>query len=383
VTRILSAIGIACAQVLYRGLGLLLRRKRKVVFLSRQTDEPSLDFQMLAEELRAQSRGVEVVTRCRRMRPGWTGRIAYLGEVLAQLRHLADSSVCVVDGYIIPVSVLEHRDELFVVQMWHALGAIKKFGYQALDRPAGRSSSVARAMRMHRNYDLVTCGGPASVPVFAEAFDVDPSLVRPLGLPRVDRMLERARDTFASSPVPEIRSLAERFPRLLDETTVRVLYAPTFRRDGASEWPSVVDAFATKRFTLLAKPHDLDETQVTGPHVVDASGTQIAELLPLCDAVVTDYSAVAFEAWALGKPVYFYVHDIEHYRQATGLNFDPEVEVPESTSRDINDIAELIERGAYNTDAARRLRDAYVPACAHGCTRQIAEAIVPHLRPRR
>ena len=39
--------------------------------------------------------------------------------------HLATSRACIVDTYIIPVSILKHRDELIIIQIWHALGAIK------------------------------------------------------------------------------------------------------------------------------------------------------------------------------------------------------------------------------------------------------------------
>ena len=48
------------------------------------------------------------------------------------------------------------RDQT-IVQIWHALGAVKQFSYQCLDRPGGQTSALARAMDMHRNYDYVLC----------------------------------------------------------------------------------------------------------------------------------------------------------------------------------------------------------------------------------
>ena len=63
--------------------------------------------------------------------PAWIGYGVHLLHCAAQL---ATAEVCIVDGYCIPVSVLHHRKELRVVQVWHALGAIKKFGRQALSR---------------------------------------------------------------------------------------------------------------------------------------------------------------------------------------------------------------------------------------------------------
>ena len=63
--------------------------------------------------------------------------------------------MCIIDGYCIPVSVLHHRKELRVVQVWHALGAIKKFGRQALSVPGGRDKELAERMGMHKHYDAV------------------------------------------------------------------------------------------------------------------------------------------------------------------------------------------------------------------------------------
>ena len=46
--------------------------------------------------------------------------------------YLATSKVCVLDGYCIPASILKHKKKLKIIQIWHASGAIKKFGYQIL-----------------------------------------------------------------------------------------------------------------------------------------------------------------------------------------------------------------------------------------------------------
>ena len=105
-----------------------------------------------------------------------------------------------------------------------------------------------------------------------------------------------------------------------------------------------------------------------------SAGVDIVELLPLCDFVVTDYSAVVFEALVLGKPVYFYVYDLDEYEQTTGLNVNPRSELPDQTSQDINEIATRIESGVYNGDAARSFARRYVPQSG-GCTRAIADLV--------
>lgn len=377
--RILISIATRCAQALYRVMCLASVR-RKVVFLSRQADAPSRDFSMLAEALRRRDPNVEIVMRCRTISATPTGRLAYAFEVLAQMRHLATASVCIVDGYIIPVSVLAHRPELTVVQMWHALGAIKRFGLQSVGREGGRPVTVATSMRMHRNYDIVLCGGPGSIPAFAEAFGVADSAVRPLGLPRVDYLLERG---AAGDDEPQaIVDLHRRFPRLDEADRVRVLYAPTFRRGRPSAFDGVVQAFDERRFTLIVKPHDLDSAVASGAHVVDASGIDALDLLVLADVVITDYSAIAFEASVLEKPLYFYVPDIGEYRESHGLNIEPLEDMADVSSVDIDDIVRMVEARAGADSVPRAFRERYIAVPQGGCTAAIADLVTGALHGR-
>lgn len=370
--RILISTATFCAQALYRVMCVVPVR-RKVVFLSRQSDAPSRDFRMLAEELRRRDPRIEIVMRCRTIPQTPAGRVAYASEILAQMRHLATASVCIVDGYIVSVSILTHRPELTVMQMWHALGAIKRFGLQSVGREGGRPVKVAESMQMHRNYDVVLCGGPGSIPAFAEAFGVAESAVRPLGLPRVDYLLERS--TATDGEPPAIVDLRRRFPRLDETGRVRVLYAPTFRRGRTSAFDGVVHAFDDERFTLIVKPHDLEPGVASGAHVVDASGVDALDLLLLADVVITDYSAIAFEASVIEKPIYFYVPDIDGYRESHGLNIEPLEDMADVASTDIVDIVRMVAKPAGADSLSRAFRERYVVMLKGGCTAAISDLV--------
>jgi CDP-ribitol ribitolphosphotransferase / teichoic acid ribitol-phosphate polymerase len=372
--RILIAVATWIAQGLYAVLKALFPVRRKAVFLSRQSDRPSRDFILLAEELRRRDPDLEIVMRCRMVGRSFSGRIAAIAPTIGQMYHLATARVCVVDGYVIPVSLLTHRPGFYVVQLWHALGAVKRFGYQALDRPGGRSSSLASAMRMHRNYDVVLCAGPATVPVFAEAFGVDPSVVRPTGLPRVDYLRAHADDARVTPVPPVVAAMRRAFPVLDERERTVVLYAPTFRRDGGERYRDVAERFFGARYTLIIKPHPLEAARVEGPEVVNAGEIDILDLLPLCDVVITDYSAVAFEACVLDLPVFFWVYDIDEYVRAHGLNIDVLAEMPQVSSRDLEELAGRIDARDRYPEVTRMLKDRYASAPA-GCTGRIADLI--------
>jgi CDP-ribitol ribitolphosphotransferase len=369
--RFLASLAIALAQTLYAAFLLFLPARHKVVMLSRQSNRPSRDFTMLAAELQRRDPQLEVVIRCRFIEGSLAARALYVSDVIEQMYHLATSRVCIVDGYIVPVSVLSHRPGLTVIQMWHALGAIKHFGYQSLDRLGGRSSRVARAMRMHRNYDVVLCGGPSTVPVFSAAFNTPAEKVLPLGLPRVDFLADKGAVHTETTD-----RLTAFFPRLADDSKRRVLYAPTFRKRGATGYSSVLAAFDPERFTLIVKPHDLEVAALDSPHIVDATGTDILDLLHICDAVITDYSGVAFEAAAADVPTYYYVYDLDAYKADQGLNLDPLAQFGEDASRDIAPLVERIAAGRRDTAASERFRFDFVPACESKCTNTIAELVL-------
>jgi CDP-ribitol ribitolphosphotransferase len=372
--RILIAVATWKARAIYAVMKALFPARYKVVFLSRQSDTPSRDFTLLAEELRARDPELEIVVRCRMVGHSATARLASIVPILGQMYHLATAKVCVVDGYVIPVSLLTHRPGLLVIQLWHALGAIKRFGYQTLDRPGGHSSVLASSMRMHRNYGIVVCSGPAAIPVFAEAFGVDESVVRPLGMPRLDYLRAHAGGARLAPAPPAIAALRERFPILTDVSRTVVLYAPTMRRGCADRYRDVTERFSGARYILIVKPHPLETAEVEGPEVVHAGDVDILDLLPVCDVVITDYSAVAFEACVVDLPVFFWVYDIDEYEAANGLNIDPLMEMPEASSRDLEELAARIEGGERHPDVTRKMKERYVSA-PPGCTGRIADVI--------
>ena len=67
-----------------------------------------------------------------------------------------------------------------------------------------------------------------------------------------------------------------------------------------------------------------------GPRVVDVTGfPDTSKLLLVADALITDYSSVMFDFSVTGKPMYFLVPDIEHYRgELRGFYFDLTAHAP-------------------------------------------------------
>ena len=105
----------------------------------------AIDFQLIREWFGEERPHWKVVTLARSLE----SPLSYLPEMVRQVFHMATSRAVVLDSYCITASLLGSRIKAPVIQIWHALGNMKKFGYTALDTEEGHSSSTAKLMRMH------------------------------------------------------------------------------------------------------------------------------------------------------------------------------------------------------------------------------------------
>ncbi len=339
--------------------------QNKVVMLSRESDSEPIDFVLLRRELARLSPETEVVSFCRKM-TRQINPVSYCLFLLRSLYHIATAAVAVTDTYSIPLCVLRHKPGQKIVQIWHAVGAVKRFSYQVLDRPGGHSSAMARQMCMHRNYDYILCTSEATRQIYAEAFDTPAERILPLGMPRVD---------YICRPDPDVRAryFAAR-PHLRGKRLA--LYLPTFR-DGLDEGVAALVRAAAARddVSLLVKPHplscfDLPEENRT------ARGWSTYDLMKVCDVVITDYSAVSLEASLLHKPVYFYLFDKECYEARQGLNIDPERELPSACFRTPEALLHAVAEGEYDGGALERFRARYIETAGEDNTGTIARFLL-------
>jgi CDP-glycerol glycerophosphotransferase len=62
----------------------------------------------------------------------------------------------------------------------------------------------------------------------------------------------------------------------------------------------------------------------SGARVIDVTGfPETSQLLLIADVLITDYSSVMFDYSVTGKPMFFLVPDLDHYRgQLRGFYFD-------------------------------------------------------------
>ena len=369
-------------------------RNNEVLFLSRQANTMSVDFRLLASEI--DRLGAWTITqRTKMVEDGSVGAIALVGRMFGDVRALARCRVCFVEGYNPAVSLLnmhctptdsakippsvvnsDFPTEPVVMQVWHAAGHFKKFGYEAIDTPEGRSASDARIFRMHRNYSWIACSGEGARSGFADAFGYPVERVVALGHPSFDELYR--------DPSPSIERVQSVYPQL-DGAKPIIVYAPTLHRIAGDA------LFDELRKQLAADPRSSNYEFVWSYHPVSLQGTDIRvssrDLLRCASLLITDYSSIVYDAALLDVPFAFYVPDIEEYRISPGLATDPGVLSPGLCLYDASELLDFLDRmfkgGAVAQDYPTEERDHFIgttlSACGPNAAKRIVDFTIAHV----
>jgi CDP-glycerol glycerophosphotransferase len=231
----------------------------------------------------------------------------------------------------------------FVVQLWHGI-PLKRIGLdspETLRLPAVLESGRLPGARFARRLLALMYRGAAGrirvLPAASHlvrgrlesAFALPDPRVPVTGEPRVDvlsRGTSEQRRTEASARLDDAIGTAPAGAK-------RVLYAPTWR-DGAadpavpseSDWHRIIDVLDRHDAQLVVRSHPLGAGDYEPPFATDRVrrlGSDIAAdvtpFLPAFDALVTDYSSLAFDAALVPLPVVFLAPDLDDYAERRGF----------------------------------------------------------------
>lgn len=329
----------------------LFPSKNKITLISRQSNTPSIDFKLIQEYIDKNLKDWRVVVLTKTIKKDLWHRFLYMFEVLRQMYHIATSKGVILDTYCIPISLLKHKKDLVVIQMWHAMGALKKFGYSILDKEEGSSSIMAESFNMHNGYTYVLSSSEFTKPFFAEAFNVDISKIKAIPLPRVELLNDKE---YIEKRKKE---LEYKYPILKEKQTIA--YVPTFRKDETSRAGDIINNIDKEKYNLIVKEHPLTEKSYKTDDILDFTESSLDPLI-ISDYIITDYSAIVFEASLLLKPLYFYAYDLNEYIKKRDFYIDYEKEMPGLISDNVKDIINGIENNNYDLNRIKEFRDKYI-----------------------
>lgn len=350
----------------------LLPTENQIVFISMQSNSISLDFELLKKDLEYREPGTKLVFLCKKMESSLTKKSDYIKYVfnmleytLEALYYLATSKVCVTESYCVPISLLKHKKELKILQIWHASGAVKKFGYQSLDTEEGKSKEIAELMCMHKNYDYVIAPSEVTRNIFAEAFNTDKEKIVKLGLPRLEYITNKDYD--------KSEEIYNDYPELKDKKVI--LYVPTFRKGKSIDLTEILNYSLKSEYKLIIKLHPLEDTAVPEEYTIDSKYTTY-DLIKIADYIITDYSILSVEASLLEKPVFLYLYDLEEYSKNRGLNIDFAQELKTFTSKSFSDIMGKIETNNYDLNEITQYKNKYIEIEPKNTIKQLSDFIL-------
>lgn len=289
---------------------------------------------------------------------GFGEKLAYLARLVRGMYHLRRARLFIVDNAYLPVHVGPHRAGTTVVQVWHAVSAVKRFGLDTATPPAEPERTF-----LHRGYDAVVVSAEAVRPTYAAALRTPVERCLALGTPRTDLF-------FDAPAMAAARSRLVAAHPVLNGRRV-VLYAPTFRGRARDRDPGVrLDARRLRsllppEWVLALKTHPnvaADGLDTAGYDLVVPRHEDLNDLLVLADVLVTDYSSAIFEFALLRRPIVLLLDDLEAYRKDPGLAVD-ERELVGTRAVDTDGVAAAVLAGSVDAAAHAAFIERHLGAC--------------------
>lgn len=188
-------------------------------------------------------------------------------------------------------------------------------------------------INLQNNLNYALSPSTFSTDIISEQYSINKERIIVCGSPRTDILFDEKNN----------EKLKQEFDFKKYEKVV--LWAPTFRQvrnsnrvdtnkefglgipviSNEEELLQVIEVLKEKNILLLLKPHLLQDInrlklhtsehfQIVLPNKLESMSTNIYELMKFADAMITDYSTIAFDYMLLDRPIGYTIDDIAEYR---------------------------------------------------------------------
>lgn len=257
------------------------------------------------------------------------------------------------------------RDQGYYIQTWHGT-PLKKLGMDMNDVfMAGCENIDAYKNNFYKDtqkWDVLLSQNDFSTEIFKRAFafsgEYSPSrTIWTYGYPRNDILTNNNQEEHISKLKKDLG---------IPQDKKVLLYAPTWRDDqyhakSKYKFAKAMDFDLLKEkladdYIIIVKYHylvmeNIDWSDYGGFVYTFGADQDIADLYLVSDMLITDYSSVMFDYCILDRPMFFFMYDLESYRdELRGFYFDVLEEIPgpisKTTEALIEDIVDY-DQGVY------------------------------------
>lgn len=278
-------------------------KKNRVLLISNYSKALTDNFEILNNEL---SEYFDVKVLLHEYNNSFIGKIRYVFFCLKQVCYINTSKIILTDTFSMSVSLMKKKEEVKVIQLWHASGAFKKFGHDVPNR-----------LYELNNTDYCIITSKNVVDIYANALNIKSENVLPFGNPRTDCLFDKEYVEKTN------KGLRQKYGFSLNDTVVT--YAPTLmqRRDKKDylDFEKLIKELNNEKFKFVQKIHPREETiNVNG--AIDLQNEKISNILIMTDILITDYSSIIFEFLINKSKLYFFVPDFAKFDEKTGFYID-------------------------------------------------------------
>lgn len=334
--------------------------KNLIVFADAHHEETPFSMRYLLEEVRGTKlRAVTLFSDY-----GQGSFFQNFKETLRFMKVYANAGTVVVCDNFLPAASCRKRKETTVIQLWHACGALKKFGYDTTeDIPAYYHGNVLK------NCDIITVSAKSCIPHFAGAMGLSPRRFYPVGVSRTDLYYRRA---FLDEAARRFR---QEYPQAAGKKVI--LWAPTFRGNaalacvcGEAAVDRLQEQLGDEWFVIKSlHPHLMKKEEKAGRMTAE-------ELLPATDLLITDYSSILFDYLIFERPIVRFAPDLAEYEQTRGFYMDYR-SLPGALVTNGDELYAAVRREYtdYDKEALRKTFEEAMGACDGNATQRILKLI--------
>ncbi len=261
-----------------------------------------------------------------------------------------------------------------IIQLWHAEGAYKKFGFS-------RKEEDIKISPGHRKYTKAIVSAEPIRGCYAEGYGISVDKVIATGIPRTDAFYDEEWK----------KSVRDRFLEAHPEIGGRkiIFFAPTYRGTkipmadyDMSKVP--IDRLREKygdEYVIVSKMHPAAYNNMLlqgrklgddGGFWIDVSDVRdVNDILPAADMLITDYSSIIFDWLLLDRPIIYYVFDRDEYAGDRGMYFPFEEYVYGAVCTDADQLVDAVGKADMMADRREAFRIKFMEACDGHATERV------------
>lgn len=375
--RVLRRLKKAMLRIGYYGLCKFSKKEKSVAFVSQRNTSLEGNFKFVYNKLKEQHPDVKIRLF---LNTKTVERMTYR-DIADFCKACAFSQVVLVDEYVPSMYTIKLRKSTKLIQLWHACGAFKTFGFSRIGRPG----APTQASKAHRNYDYVAVSSSNVRLWYAQGFGLPMKAIKATGVPRTDVFSD------ADYAAQVRKEFYEQYPRLQGKKIL--LFAPTFRGNGKESAYYPMEQFLPGKvyeelggqYAILIKQHPFVREKMMIPeeykdYILDMSSfPEINDLLFVSDLVITDYSSLIFEASLLDLPMLFYVYDLVEYTRDRDFYFDFGPTVPGKKVFTQEELVQAIKDQDFEQEKVKPFAETYFDHLDGKSTERVVKLIMEQL----